>query len=587
MSSFIPQCDPNLAQRSRALRAAQQDYQFNYTHVSPLAIVERVPLRDEFSRQWMEQVAKRFLTVLSNRAALEVSSLLRGHHQMKITMLNALLRRGETAIRDVRTIVGEALRFEGRIGARAVPASSLADYAKLFRTIGLPPVANGYQNDRAFAWMRLAGPNPVVLQQWTQQDDRLSLSDAHLRTTVPTDSLDAAFAEGRMYLADYSLLDGAQWNDFPNGQKYLYAPLAAFVVEQTSKTLLPVAIQCKQTPARDNPIFTPDDGFNWLIAKTIVEIADANLHEAHTHLGRTHLFVEPFVVTTFRQLAPTHPLARLLVPHFEGTLAINAAAWQKLIATKGPIDALFGGAVETSRAVAVTGVQTASVMDMLLPDTLRQRGVQDSDALPDYPYRDDAMLYWNAIVQWVQSYLNIYYNTDLDVQQDHELQGWARELGAANGGRLRGLPNGGQLRTFAELTDIISLVIYTSSVQHAAVNFPQYDIMSYVPGMPLASYAPAPASKAPASQADYLAMLPPMDMAELQMELGYLLGSVHYTQLGQYARKQFGDPRISASLTRFQQQVASIGNTIATRNQKRFRPYQTLAPAGIPQSINI
>ena len=98
-------------------------------------------------------------------------------------------------------------------------------------------------------------------------------------------------------------------------------------------------------------------------------------------------------------------------------------------------------------------------------------------------------------------------------------------------------------------------------------------------------HAPAPTTKTGATEADYLAMLPPLDMAELQLELGYLLGSVHYTQLGEYG-DQFTDPKVKAPLERFQDRVEDIGDAIADRNTRRA-PYEHLVPTGIPQSINI
>src|SRR5262249_30330130 len=159
-----------------------------------------------------------------------------------------------------------------------------------------------------------------------------------------------------------------------------------FVLEKTTKALRPVAIQCRQKPAADNPIFTPNDGHSWLIAKTIVEIADGNFHEAFSHLGRTHLFLEPFVVSAFRQLAENHPMRLLLDPHFEGTLAINEAAWQHLIANKGAVDKLFGGTIKTSRNLAVQGVQSARMANMLLPTSFAGRGVANADDFPSYPY---------------------------------------------------------------------------------------------------------------------------------------------------------------------------------------------------------
>ena len=38
MTAFIPQCDPDPSSRRTAIDQARQAYQFNYTHISPLAL---------------------------------------------------------------------------------------------------------------------------------------------------------------------------------------------------------------------------------------------------------------------------------------------------------------------------------------------------------------------------------------------------------------------------------------------------------------------------------------------------------------------------------------------------------------------
>ena len=110
-------------------------------------------------------------------------------------------------------------------------------------------------------------------------------------------------------------------------------------------------------------------------------------------------------------------------------------------------------------------------------------------------------------------------------------------------------------------------MIFTASVQHAAVNFPQVSIMSYAPAMPLANFQPAPTSKTGATHDDYLKLLPPLDLAELQMDMGYMLGSVHYTTLGHYAEGHFADPRVAAPLREFQSKLEEISNLIDERNK--------------------
>lgn len=586
MTAFLPGQDPNVMNRAQQLAAARSDYQFNYTHVSPLALVDRVPLSDEFAYEWVKSVGLRVLNGLANTAEIEFDEFRKRHNIMsRYRLLENFLQDGRKGLRGIRQLVEEALQFTGRIGADARTAESLDEYSELFHTIGLPPISKNYSEDRMFARMRVAGPNSVMLQAIDSLDERFPVTNEHFKQAQPDDSLTAAFAEGRMFLADYAALDNIVCGSFPDGPKYVYAPLALFVVQKLTGDLMPIAIQAKQIPGPKNPIFTPAHGNNWLIAKTIVEIADGNIHEAVTHLGRTHLFVEPFVVSTFRQLAGIHPVARLLVPHFEGTMAINEAAWKHLVANKGAVDKLCAGTIAETRRLTAEGVQSFKIDEAMLPKMFAARGTDNVDRLPDYPYRDDSILYWKAIRNWTNSYLRTFYETDADVVNDVEIQAWQREIAAQDGGRLNGFhPEG--MHSIDYLADVVTLVIHTSSVQHAAVNFPQFDLMSYVPNMPLAGYAPAPESTTGATEQDYLKMLPPMDMAELQMNLGHLLGTVHYTCLGQYSHGYFHDRQTEEPLKTFQRDIETIGTTIADRNTKR-EPYEFLVPNGIPQSINI
>ena len=271
-----------------------------------------------------------------------------------------------------------------------------------------------------------------------------------------------------------------------------------------------------------------------------------------------------------------------MAPHFEGTLSINNAAAEKLVAPGGPVELLTSSPIKQTLQAVVSGVESYLFDEQFLPKALAQRDVADSDTLPNYPYRDDALLYWNAIHQWVTEYVGTYYKTKSDVAGDPELQRWATEVVSGEGGRIRGMS---AINSREYLAEVLTMVIYTASVQHAAVNFPQWDYMSYVPKMPLAGYAPAPTSTAEATEEDYLKYLPPTDIARLQMEVGYMLGTVHYTQLGQYDPDHF-EPEVAASLKTFQASIQDIGQQIQAGNQKR-RPYHILAPAGIPQSINI
>jgi linoleate 9S-lipoxygenase len=49
----------------------------------------------------------------------------------------------------------------------------------------------------------------------------------------------------------------------------------------------------------------------------------------------THAVIEPFVIATYRQLSVTHPIHKLMSPHYRDTMNINALARQILINAGG------------------------------------------------------------------------------------------------------------------------------------------------------------------------------------------------------------------------------------------------------------
>ncbi len=567
---LLPQQDPDPLSRRRQLARTRDQYVYDYERITAVPMVEHLPRSEQFSLPWLAQGASRAADLIRNFAARpsgrSVESLAAGSAEG----LFDLARQCASAATDPPELDRP---------------QSLADYASLFRTIELPGIAGSYQDDRVFARHRVAGPNPLVIRRIAGLDDRFPLSESTYRSVLPGDRLEAAAKEGRLYLADYRGLENVPLGLFRGVPKFLSAPLALFAVSKRSGELVPVAIQCEQEPGPRNPIFTKRDGHAWSIAKTIVQIADANLHEAVSHLGRTHLFVEPFVIATERQLAENHPVRLLLRPHFEGTLAINELAHRTLLAPGGFVDELLAGTLEASIQLSVDAASSYAFDEALLPNALRARGVDDDGTLTDYPYRDDALLYWNAIRTWVSDYLRTYYRSEADLRDDSELGDWYRELVAPDGGRVKGFGRNGALGGLNDLIEGVTLLVFTSSVQHAAVNFPQFDLMTYVPNMPLAGFTEGPPSNE-AGEQDLLDLLPPLPSARLQLVILYLLGTIHHTTLGEYGPSELCDRRIRGPLRAFQRELGNIGRTIAERNRVRT-PYRFLEPGGIPQSINI
>lgn len=627
-----------------ALKAARRKYQYNYSHIAPVAMVDRLPKEELPSRAWWSKLIRTMFKILSN----SIVGAHNHHHEheaeqhasrlIRKTLVDILTQRPEvrwrliwhllktaptTLLNGLRLSFSESESLLHSLAAhlehdllrilhlnlkehlahecRQDSPTSIADFNQQFVTIPLPECAEYFQEDEFFAYLRVAGPNPVLLQQVRHLSGEILCShfpvtNQHYQAVMgEDDSLQTAVTEGRLYIADYAILAGAINGNYPDQQKYISAPIALFAVPSADapcRNLQPIAIQCRQSPGLETPILTPPTDQNpdqkqaWDMAKTCVQVADSNYHEAVTHLGRTHLFISPFVIATHRQLLPSHPVSVLLRPHFEGTLSINNGAQSMLMAPEGGVDTVLAATIDCARVLAVKGVQSYSFNQAMLPQQLQQLGLDNAEALPIHPYRDDALLIWQAIETWVTDYVSLYYPTDDSVQTDAALQAWAQELQAEEGGRVPDFGEDGQLRTQAYLIQALTLIIFTASAQHAAVNFPQGDIMVYTPGMPLAGYQPAPNTTAMSSQ-DRLNQLPPLHQALNQLELTYLLGQIYHTQLGQYEKSWFTDQRVLAPLHRFQANLLDIETAIAERNRHRPYPYRYLQPSNIPQSINI
>lgn len=53
----------------------------------------------------------------------------------------------------------------------------------------------------------------------------------------------------------------------------------------------------------------------------------------------------------------------------------------------------------------------------ILPQVLKDRGVDDPDKLPNFHYREDSLKLWAAIADFVKEILSDYYHSDGEVQK--------------------------------------------------------------------------------------------------------------------------------------------------------------------------
>lgn len=489
--------------------------------------------------------------------------------------------------------------------------SDLADYENLYVAIDKPAVAADWLTDERFGEQRISGFNPVMIQSVARNGLPKNLDLEKLETALHKTSL--LGDKENLYVVDYTELlstitKGGKITipiPTPSGkplvlQKHLPKPIALLHWEDANGhdpnakngRLKPVAIQIDLDDGGDVKIFTPQDPrMLWTIAKLCFCVADANVHEMIVHLGRHHFALEAFGAVTPRQLAPAHPLNILLRPHLRFLVWNNQQGVERLVNQDGPVDLLMAPPLQASREIAITAARKWSVAETF-PQNLAARGMDDAQALPHYPFRDDGLLIWHAIHDYVREYLGLYYKCDDDIKDDTELQAWAAELASMEegGGQVKDMPT--SFKSLEDLIDIVTNIIFSNSAGHSAVNFPQYPLMGFIPNAAAAGFADyqtflAEEDTTEEKQLDFIMkFLPPKFVAIGQIALTYSLSVYHYDRLGDYGG-ELADKNAKQVIYRFMQNLNGIERKINHRNQSRLVSYSYLLPSLILNSASI
>jgi arachidonate 15-lipoxygenase len=578
---MLPQNDEATDDRNAQLADSRDTYQYAHDWPVGVATLADLPKSQNYSLLYNLQVIKVYAAIGLNLAAMAVEGLDRGAIGKLIAERFATPSTEDLHKHIFSTPTELAKSMPHK------PPESWREYEHFYEVWEKPAVASlyaqgGSQLDQAFAWQRVAGVNPMVLARCDAVPNHLAIDEALYARVMGDDSLAAAAAEHRLYLADYAALASLTAGQTDGLQKYIAAPMALFAVDKQSRQLRPVAIQLGQTP--DAPTFAPSDGWRWRVALTHVQIADANMHEGVAHLGRTHMVMEAVNVAMRRQLAQSHPLHRLLDAHLDTTFAINASAKTSLIAPGGTVDRCFAGAIDSFGEVVKYALDSYPLDQASPLDDLARRGLDDAEALPHHPYRDDVKLVWGAVESYIGEYIDIYYASDADVSGDGELQAFVAEIGAQAGGRLKGVPS---VQTLADAKAFISKLVFIAGPGHSAVNFPQYPFMGFPPNMTGASFAPLPTADMPDDEAELTKMLPPMHLALEGVTMIYVLSGARHSTFGHYDPFYFRDRQVGKIVRKLQGRLEEIEDVIEERDGQRLISYPFLRPSQILQSISI
>ncbi|KAJ6100374.1 hypothetical protein N7499_000004 [Penicillium canescens] len=199
----------------------------------------------------------------------------------------------------------------------------------------------------------------------------------------------------------------------------------------------------------------------WRYAKTCVQCSDWLRHEVTVHLTNTHLVGEAVIVASNRQLDPDHPVMKLLYPHWQKALALNAAARTTLI--PHVIVKLIGLQEENAFAFIRRAYKNFDFKKRYVPTDLNERGFPPEQLhdpkFHNYAYARCIRSMWHNIRSFMQYMLELYYSgpdADLQILHDEHIQAWSAETRSPKGADLPSFPT---ISTLNDLADCVTMFI--------------------------------------------------------------------------------------------------------------------------------
>ncbi|XP_074486016.1 polyunsaturated fatty acid lipoxygenase ALOX15B-like [Sebastes fasciatus] len=437
-------------------------------------------------------------------------------------------------------------------------------------------VQKHWKEDAFFGYQYLNGVNPMLIRRCSALPENFPVTDRKVSLSL-TDEMQ----KGNIFLCDYKSLDGLEPNTIDEKKQYLMAPLV-LLHKTPDDRLMPIAIQLKQTPAANHPIFYPTDSeYDWLTAKIFVRGADFNEHQLNVHL-----LPEVFAVSLLRNVPEGHPLYELLEHHTRYTLHINYLARDKLISEDGIIKQIAASGGDGMKELLKRSTASLTYSSLCIHEDIAERGLED---VPNFHYRDDGLKLWDIIHRFVKGMLSFYYRTDTMVQSDPLVQRWILDIfehGFLSNAGTR-IPQ--SFTTVDELVKFVTMVIFTCSAQHSAVNSGQFDYGGWMPNAPTTLRRAPPTTKGTTNEDKMLKTLPDQGTTAEGMAAMWLLSrpSKYAVFLGQYDDDHFKREIPRQLLKAFKGELQVLSAQIKIRNKNLEVPYTYLDPDVVENSLSL
>ncbi|XP_030261043.1 hydroperoxide isomerase ALOXE3-like [Sparus aurata] len=497
-------------------------------------------------------------------------------------------KKRESELLNTRRMTGLELKIKGLLGS-AEKWKNIDDMKKIFwfrSTTMSEYVAEHWKEDDFYGFQFLNGVNPSVIKRCSELSQNFPVTEEMVKPFLEEGtSLQNEMKKGNIFIYDQKKMDGIPARLYDGETLRVTGGLCLFYLNPENK-LMPIAIQLHQQPSEENPIFLPSDlETDWLLAKMFIENADSMDHQAVHHLMNTHFLIEVYTVATLRCLPVIHPIYKLLFPHFRYTLSVNTSGRDSLFGPEGALSISslgHAGLMELMRR----SHSEVTYSSLCLPENIAARGLE---SIPNFYYRDDGLKLWDIISSFVGAVVENYYPSDSDVHKDTELQDWISEIFTHGflGNKASGFPS--SFHTVKDVTKFITLVIFTSTAQHAAVNNGQFDYYSWPPNVSILLHKRPPTTKGQSSMTTILETLPNVGETAGLIAMARLLSEKYddVVPFGTYPEERFDEPALKQMIKEFQAELSFLTEEIAARNSQLEIPYTYLIPNQMENSITI
>ncbi|KAJ8061462.1 hypothetical protein OCU04_009280 [Sclerotinia nivalis] len=406
-----------------------------------------------------------------------------------------------------------------------------------------------WYSDEVYAQQQFTGVNPVTIQkaskEWIQQFKAAASAQGKWKSLTV---IEEGERDGGLYVQDCSYFRkfaGVEPEEplvSDDGKRFGCASVSLFHLLPTG-ALHPLAIildykinitTCltlfNKRTSPSSPKTHESTDWPWRYAKQCAQVSDWHLHELGVHLTHTHLIEEGIIVASHRTLPSSHPVFKLLSPHWLKTLPLNAAARASLIPQV--IVHINGLSEKGSLSMVRNQYETFDFVGSYIPNDLEARGFPlkelDGKRFHNYAYAKNMHLMWFVLRRFVSGMLRPSYPNDSSVSKDTYIQSWTSEIQSDTGANISSFPS---LTTFEALVDAVTMCIHIASTQHTAVNYLQDYYLAFIPNKPPALFTPLPQSLSELQALTEQSLIASLPVSEpriwlLSSHLPYLLSSV-------------------------------------------------------------